>query len=562
MNLRRSFAASVSLLAVAGVTLAAQPTLASPVGAELKPAAGTAGAVKWKACPTYSDEVLEAMMPPDLIPKFKQLWARADCGTVTVPLDYRRPNGRTIEVAITRLKATDRAHRLGSLALNPGGPGGSGYLMPFQLALREETAQLNNRYDLIGFDPRGVGYSTKVNCDGGEGGERPSGEITEAEARRVYNEIVAANQQCSAKDPAFIGQVTTGNIARDLDRVRAALGERKLNYFGVSWGSWLGPVYRSLFPATAGKVWVDSVAPTDPRMDTFTQLRAMATERDFDRMAEWMARFDGTYGFGDTAAEVKASIVALKAEFYAHPRQFTDVDFPIDGEIIAVSGAQPSPVWPLAARVLADLRDATGPTAPESLKQAIGEPGPPPPDGAPEQFNPTANQAIFCNGDDGARDFESAWAAYQARLRDFPLTGSLSSFFPSCAGWSLPVERIRLQKAGGPLVLSGHRYEAVSVYEWTAEMQSAVGGLAFTVEDDVHGSALEACFGNILSFFETGRPGARGCQGVPMPTGPDDESGAAAAKQATQATQAAELADASARTFGLAKNPAAGFYGG
>ncbi|GAB3430525.1 alpha/beta hydrolase family protein [Flindersiella endophytica] len=519
MNLRRSFAASAALLAVAGVTLAAQPTLASPVGVDRKPA------VKWKPCPTYSDEVLEAMLPADAIPKFRELWARTDCGTVSVPLDYRRPDGRKIEVAITRLKATDQAHRLGSLALNPGGPGGSGYLMPIQLALREETAQLNKRYDLIGFDPRGVGYSTKVNCEGGDGGSRPSGEITEAEARQVYADLAAVNQRCSAQDPAFIGQLTTGNIVRDLDRVRAALGERRLNYFGVSWGSWLGPVYRSLFPATAGKVWVDSVAPTDPRMDTFVQLRAMATERDFDRMAAWMARFDDTYGFGDTAAEVKAAIVALKADFDAHPRQFTDIDFPIDGEIIALSGAQVSPVWPLAARVLADLRDATGPTAPESLKQAIGTPDSdePPPAGMPEQGNQTAGHAIFCNGDGGARDFESAWAAYQNRLREFPVTGSLSSFVPACAGWSLPVERIRLQKAGGPLVLSGHRWESVSVYEWTAEMQAAVGGLAFTVEDDVHGSALEECFGNILSFFETGRPGASGCQGVPMPTGPDDQ---------------------------------------
>lgn len=548
MNLRRSFAASVALLAVAGVTLAAQPTLASPVGADRKP---VGGAVTWKPCPTYSDQVLEAMLPPPKIPEFKALWARTECGTVRVPLDYRRPYGRTIEVAITRLKATDQAHRLGSLALNPGGPGGSGYLMPHQIALGETTAQLNERYDLIGFDPRGVGYSTKVDCDPGPGEPRPSGDITEAQARRLYDAVVAANRRCSATDPAFIGQLTTGNIARDLDRVRAALGERKLSYFGVSWGSWLGPVYRSMFPATVGRMWVDSVAPTDPRMDTFVALRAMATDRDFQRMAEWMARFDDTYGFGDTAAEVEAAIAALKADFQAHPRQFTDLDFPITGEEIAISGVQPSPVWPLAARVLADLRDATGPTAPESVKQAIGSPGEPPPADMPEQFNQTAGQAVFCNGDGGAKDFESAWAAYQERVREYPVTGSLSAVVPSCAGWTLPIERIRLHKGGGPLVLSGHRWESVSVYEWTAEMQAAVGGIAFTVEDDVHGSALEVpeCFSHILSFFETGRVGSRGCEGVPMPTGPDDQPEAAAA--------AASVTPA----FGPAKNQGTGYLG-
>jgi pimeloyl-ACP methyl ester carboxylesterase len=548
MNLRRSFAASVALLAVAGVTLAAQPTLASPVAADRKSGVNP---VKWKPCPTYSDEVLEAMLPAPLIPKFKALWARTDCGTVTAPLDYRKPYGRTVQVAITRLKATDRAHRLGSLALNPGGPGGSGYLMPHQVAMDEPTAQLNERYDLIGFDPRGVGYSTKVNCEGGEGGEPPAGDITEAEARRLYDETVAANRACAATDPAFLSQLTTGNIARDLDRVRAGLGERKLNYFGVSWGSWLGPVYRSLFPRTAGRMWVDSVAPTDPRMDTFEAMRSMATDRDFGRMAEWMARFDDTYGFGDTAAEVETAIAELRADFQANPREFTDIDFPITGFEIAISGAQPSPVWPLAARVLADLRDATGPNAPESLKEAIGSPGEegPPPEGMPEQFNPTAGQAVFCNGDGGARDFESAWAAYQERVRDYPVTGVLSSFTPPCAGWSLPIERIQLRKGGGPLVLSGHRWESVSVYEWTAEMQAAVGGLAFTVEDDIHGSALQepGCFSHILSFFETGRAGARGCEGVPMPTGPDDLPSAAATD--------------AARAFGPAKDQATGFLG-
>jgi pimeloyl-ACP methyl ester carboxylesterase len=532
MNLRRSFAAGTALFAVAGATVAAQPAAAAPSRVDL---GGTKVSVDWKPCPTYSDEVLAAMMPPTEIPKFKQLWSRTECGTVKVPLDYRKPHGRTITVAITRLKATDQKQRLGSLALNPGGPGGSGYLMPHVFAMRPDTAKLNERYDLIGFDPRGVGYSSKVNCQRGGGEGPPPGDVTEAEARRVYDATVAANQACAATDPAFLSQVTTGNIARDLDRVRAGLGERKLNYYGVSWGSWLGPVYRSLFPRNAGRMWVDSVAPTDPRLDTFTALRAMATDRNFSRMAEWMARFDSTYGFGTTGAEVEAAIAELRADFQANPRQFTDIDFPITGFEISLSAEQPSPVWPLAARVLADLRDATGPTAPESLKQAIGEPGPPPPPGMPEQFNPTAGAAVFCNGDGGSRDFESEWAAYQQRVRDYPVTGVMSSFTPPCAGWPFPVERIRLRDSGSPLVLSGHRWESVSVYEWTAEMQGAVGGLAFTVEDDVHGSAPDVpeCFEQILSFFETGRVGARGCEGVPMPTGPDDGPGADAASTST-----------------------------
>lgn len=89
------------------------------------PAAAAAGrpgpAVTWKPCPAYSDEALRAMAPPELLDRFKSLLARLECGTVSAPLDYSRPHGRQITVALTRLKAQDQAHRLGSLALNPGG---------------------------------------------------------------------------------------------------------------------------------------------------------------------------------------------------------------------------------------------------------------------------------------------------------------------------------------------------------------------------------------------------------------------------------------------------------
>ncbi len=477
------------------------------------------------------------------IPGFRQLWDRTECGTVRVPLDYNRPQGRSITVAITRLKATDQARWLGSLALNPGGPGGSGYLMPIEVASMEQSAKLNERYDLIGFDPRGVGYSTKVNCPREEDPPpQPTGSVTEEQAREVYAWVVRSNQVCAATDPEFLRNLTTGAIARDLDQVRKALGEPKLNYFGVSWGSWLGPVYRNLFPGNSGRMWVDSVAPPDPRMDAFVAGRSMATARDFSRMAEWVARFDSTYGFGTTGEQVEAALAALRAEFDAHPRHFTDVDMPIDGYAIAFLSAQPSLAWPMTARVLADLRDATGPTAPESLKELIGPPPgerPPPPDGLPEQGNRSANTAIFCNGDGGARDFDSTWAAYQDRLERYPVTGVLSNFVPPCAGWPLPVERIRLHHGGGSLVLSGHRYESVSVYEWTADMRKAVGGTTFTVEDDVHGSALmePGCVTHILRYFETGSAGARGCQGVPVPAGPDAEP--RAAESAASAASAA-----------------------
>jgi pimeloyl-ACP methyl ester carboxylesterase len=482
--------------------------------------------VIWQACPPYSDDTLRALFGGDTerIAQFKQLWVHTECGTVSVPLDYANPRGRHLTIALTRLKAVDQAHRLGSLAFNPGGPGGSGYLMPFQVIMQSATdRRLNDRYDLIGFDPRGIGYSTKVDCPRTPpNGSRSVGPVTEAMARQAYADELRDNQACSTSDPEFMRGLSTANVARDLDQIRAALHERKISFLGVSWGTWLGVVYRNLFPGKVDRMWLDSTAIPKFRLDVFVQLRAAATERDFTRMADWIAQHNDTYGFGTTGAQVTAALARLEQSYDASPRQFTDLPAPLDGTVVGISAAQPSPIWPLAAQVLTELRDATGPAAPPTVKQVLGgdrpNPGPPPAD-APQLFNQTMSRAAICNEDTGPRDFDSAWTAYQRRLADFPVTGRISQFTPGCQGWTLPPQPVRLHRDGGSLVMSGHRYEAVSVYEWTIQMQAAVGGTVFTVDDDVHGSVLrvQECAAKLVAYFETGSPGARGCQGVPGP---------------------------------------------
>jgi pimeloyl-ACP methyl ester carboxylesterase len=517
-----------AMAVVAGLGLAA-PVAAAPASAAGRPPA----TVDWKPCPTYSDEALRAMVPPDLLERFKGLLARLECGTVSVPLDHRRPHGRQITVALTRLKARDQAHRLGSLALNPGGPGGSGYLMPVELLTMTDTnAGLNERYDLIGFDPRGVGYSTKTNCPppSGDPGPRPVGPITAEAARRLYDLEVSANAACGRSDPDFLGQLTTANVARDLDRIRAALGERKLNFLGVSWGTWLGAVYRTLHPGNVGRMFLDSVAIPRFNLVAFENGRQAAAERNARRMAGWIAQHDDTYGFGTTAEQVRAAIIALRADYDANPRRFTDLDMPIDGSIIALSASQDAPVWPLASQVLKELREATGPTAPPTVKEALGGPPPgeeppDPPADLPEPFNPTMNRAAFCNEDPSRLGFDAAWAAYQERLARNPLTARAGGFSAGCAGWPLPVQAFRLRPGGGSLVLSGHRWETPSPYEWTLETQAIAGGKLYTVDDDVHGSVLNepACAADVVSYFDTGRIDG-GCPGVPVPSGPEDRS--------------------------------------
>jgi pimeloyl-ACP methyl ester carboxylesterase len=514
---------TVPWLTVPLTTTALALAVATPLAAPAAGASPGASAVRWHACPTYSDDVLRAMgTPEDRLPTYRALLDRLRCGSVGVPLEYGRPTGRQITVEITRLPARNPAKRLGSLALNPGGPGGSGYLMPIELQLTNPAAAgLNERYDLIGFDPRGVGYSSKVDCTVPPGGPRPVGPVTRAQARAIYDAQVAALAACGRSDPAFLGRLTTRNVARDLDRVRAALGERELNFLGVSWGTWLGAVYRDEFPARVGRMFLDSTAI--PRFDltTFVAVRAGAAEQDAGRFAAWVAARNATYGVGGTAAEVRAEIISLRAAFDASPRVFTDLPGPLDGALIAQIAAQPSPGWPFAAQLLAELRDATGPEAPPAVKQALGgdDGGPStPPPGLPERSNRTMNKAAFCNEDTARPGFDEAWAAYERLLARNPMTGRTNSFGAGCAGWPLPAQPVRLRKVDADVVLSGHRYESVSPYRWTTQMQRIAGGRVFTVEDDVHGSVLrdEACTADVVGYFDTGRIDS-GCAGVAVP---------------------------------------------
>jgi pimeloyl-ACP methyl ester carboxylesterase len=400
---------SVSLIAVLAVGLVPPVTDAHAATAG---ATQPAPAIAWQACPAHSDDVLRARgVTDDHIPRFRSLMARTECGTVSVPLDYRRPTGHRISIAVTRLKALDQAHRLGSIAVNPGGPGGSGYLMPLDaLTANAESAALNQRYDLIGLDPRGVGYSTKVNCpDPEQGTKPPPGPLTEDVARQIYDRGVRDNEACGRSAPRFLEQLTTANVAQDFEQVRIALHERKLSFLGVSWGTWLGAVYRTAFPDSAGRMFLDSVAIPRFRMDAFDDGRATATERNFFRMAAWVAKRNDTYGFGTSRAQVESAILALRRAYDANPRRFTDLAVAADGRLIAILASQESPAWPMVTEALKELQNATGPTAPPTVREIFGQGSTEPlPADAPEEFNSTMNQAAFCNEDPSRLDFSAA----------------------------------------------------------------------------------------------------------------------------------------------------------
>jgi pimeloyl-ACP methyl ester carboxylesterase len=179
-----------------------------------------------------------------------------ECAEAEVPLSYRDPRGQRISLALGKLPATDQARKLGTIFYNPGGPGGSGRIAP---AL---TPELHERFDIVGFDPRGIGASTPLRCfeDPGQarllGGEFP---ITLAQERELIDNVAEGTALCAENAGPLINHMSTANVARDMDLLRQALGEETTSYYGVSYGSHLGSVYANLFPDKVGAVVIDAV---------------------------------------------------------------------------------------------------------------------------------------------------------------------------------------------------------------------------------------------------------------------------------------------------------------
>jgi pimeloyl-ACP methyl ester carboxylesterase len=189
------------------------------------------------------------------------------CATVLVPLDYAHPNAGTIGIAINRKPATDSARRIGSVLTNPGGPGDSG--IQFLKGAVGSFTTLNTRFDLIGFDPRGIGLSAPVRCldgpqeDAFNALDSVLDDPQEKQAAIDADKSFAAG--CKQRSAHVLGFVDTASAARDMDMIRAALGDAKLTYLGFSYGTYLGQHYAHLFPTHIRALALDSVV--DPALE-------------------------------------------------------------------------------------------------------------------------------------------------------------------------------------------------------------------------------------------------------------------------------------------------------
>ncbi|WP_026253095.1 alpha/beta hydrolase [Streptomyces sp. PsTaAH-124] len=250
------------------------------------------------------------------------------CGYVSVPLDYAHPYGKQIKLAVDRIGNTGtRQDRQGALIYNPGGPGGSGLRFPTRVTAKNPVwANVAKAYDFVGFDPRGVGHSTPISCadpqeyvKAPKADPVPGSEADKRAQRKLAREYAEGCLERTGR--AMLQQMTTPNTARDLDVIRAALGEKKINYLGVSYGTYLGAVYGTLFPGHVRRIVVDSVV--DPSRDNIwyeaNLNQDIAFEGRWKDWQDWVAKNDASFHLGTTRAAVQAKWLQLRATAKEHP---------------------------------------------------------------------------------------------------------------------------------------------------------------------------------------------------------------------------------------------------
>ncbi|MEU6477067.1 alpha/beta hydrolase [Streptomyces sp. NPDC047017] len=281
------------------------------IGATIAAARAARAGIDWQDCPAD--------------------WALAkpiQCGYVSVPLDYAHPYGKQIKLAVDHIGNTGTPQeRQGALVYNPGGPGGSGLRFPARVTAKNPVwANVAKAYDFVGFDPRGVGHSTPISCeDPQEYVKAPKADpVPDSEADKRAQRKLAREYADGCLDRtgrAMLQQMTTPNTARDLDVIRAALGEKKINYLGVSYGTYLGAVYGTLFPGHVRRMIVDSVVnPAQENIWYEANLdQDVAFQGRWNDWQDWVAKNDASFHLGTTRDAVQAKWLQLRAAAKKQP---------------------------------------------------------------------------------------------------------------------------------------------------------------------------------------------------------------------------------------------------
>lgn len=404
-----------------------------------------------------------------------------DCAELKVPLDHARPAGEQIAVSVIRLPAQGR--RIGSLVVNPGGPGGSG--VDYARAARSMFSErLLDRFDIVGFDPRGVGRSAPVDClDDAQldaflaMDATPDTPAEQADLVRVSRSFATA---CHEKSGQILPYLSTVDVARDLDYLRQALGDPALTYLGKSYGSLLGARYADLFPHRVRALVLDGgFDPTLPRL-TLNRQQAEGFETAFRAYAaDCLSARDCPFA-GRTVPGVLSDLAGLLRRADARP--------------LATASTRPLTEALATLGTFAPLYDRAGwPVLTESLRQALAG------DGSSllrqaDQSVGRATDGSYSNQTEANLAITCADAPYpqdiSAYARHTPIFGaSLVWNSLPCAFWPVPARPLRPLRAAGapPIVVVGTTRDPATPYAWSRALAAQLhSGVLLTYQGDGH----------------------------------------------------------------------------
>ncbi|MFC4513990.1 alpha/beta hydrolase [Streptomyces ehimensis] len=432
-----------------------------------------------------------------------------ECADLSVPVDYRAPDGPRANLAVSRLRTDHPEARRGTLLLIPGGPGGSGFDLLKQKgeAMREKTG---GAYDLVSFDPRGTGThgSTLADCGLDKGDLEissfipwpgPDGDTGEnaARGRRIAD-------ACARNGGPLLRSFTTANEVRDVDLLRQALGERKLSVYGVSYGVYVAAQYAQKHPDRTDRVVLDSSGDPDPARVARGWLANMAVgvEDRFPDFAKWASTPDNPDRLADTPVAVQPMFLALAAKLDASPRTFAD-GHQLTGNRLRMGLLQTltsrQGFAPLAKLILA-ARDTTGDlTVPDVLPLAVS------------QHDAAVRTATICNDVAWPKSLPVYRRAVAADRIRHPLTAGMPVNIMPCAFWKdEPADKPGRITSQGPsnILMVQNLRDPNTPYSGALKMRAALGDRTrlVTVDSGGHGAYLangNACGDRAVSAFLT-----------------------------------------------------------
>ena len=497
-GLRRRRVSAGVLAAVAGVCLGVG---AGAVPAAALPAAGPAPAVSSKAAVPqglesfYSQKVewYDCVATAGVEKSADRTGFQ--CAKVTVPLDYSQPDGQTIEIAMKKHLATGSV-RQGTLFMNPGGPGGSGVDNVGAMATTT-FAGVQKAYDIIGFDPRGVGSSTAITCSTDAEAKAMEGvsPVDGAGAPVAFEKRAAVMSErfkqleadCASrtKPTELLDHVDTVSVARDLDVLRALSGDQKLNYTGFSYGTYLGATYAELFPANTGRLVLDGALDPSLSYSERRQGQALGFERALRNYVAWCQSGQSCPLTGDTDAGVK-QIGDVFTSANQSPVPSSDPNRPVTGEemkrIVGFVLYFPESSWSAVSEALGQVINEHDASAFRAMADQIA---------AQPQVNAGANIGINCL-DYRVEGDMATWTAQSKELeRIAPRFATVTEAGDlGCQAWghtgTQPSKALHA-KGAAPILVIGTTGDPATPYEWAEALADQLdSGQLLTWEGNGH----------------------------------------------------------------------------